>query len=137
MTRLKVLVLALFAAYWMIIAAMVLVARPQYDQLLKLSGNSQKGEVPSLVILTAVLAILSTGVIRGWRWTFWLILLVFLAGVLRAGETATQLIGMTPHKGPVWYVVLPGMVGLIQFAIAIAMIVSYRKVGPWGRPSPQ
>ncbi|MDI3313705.1 MAG: hypothetical protein QJR12_05295 [Mycobacterium sp.] len=137
MTRLKVLVLALFTAYWMIIAAMVLVARPQYDQLLKLSGNSQKGEVPSLVILTAVLATLSIGVIRGWRWTFWLILLVFLAGVLRAGEMAMQLIGLRPHHGPVWYVVLPGMIGLIQFVIALGMIVSYRRVGPWGRPSPR
>lgn len=55
---------------------------------------------------------LSTGVVRGWRWTFWLILVAFLAGLLRVPASALQLTGNLPAQGPTWYVVLQAVVGL-------------------------
>ena len=36
-----------------------------------------------LVALAVFNGLLAIGVLRGWRWTFWLILVAFLAGVLR------------------------------------------------------
>jgi hypothetical protein len=75
--------------------------------------------------------VLSTGVIRSWRWTYWLILIVFLAGVLRV-PAALQLAGIAPSHGPAWYVALQAVVGLIQFVIALAMLNGYRKAGVWG-----
>lgn len=78
---------------------------------------------------------LSIGVIRGWRSTFWVILGVFMAGLLRVLYSALQLTGIVPRQGPVWYVVLPGPIGLIQFCIAVVMLAGYGEVGGWGRGS--
>src|SRR5215472_4400997 len=129
----KVLVLTFFAAYWVMVVAMLLAARPLYDQILSLSGNQAQAEIPALVVLSVLFGVLSTGVIRGWRWTFWVILVVFMAGLLRALYAALQLTGIVPHRGPIWYVVLPAPVGLVQFCIALLMLAGSGKVGGWGR----
>src|SRR5215471_12930152 len=118
----KVLVLTFFAAYWVMVVAMLLAARPLYDQILSLSGDRAQVEIPALVVLTALFGTLSIGVIRGWRWTFWLILIVFTVGLLRALYSAMQLTGIVPRQGPVWYVVLPAPIGLVQFCIAVVML---------------
>ena len=129
----KALVLAFFAAYWVMVVALLLAARPVYDQILSLSGNRAQAEIPALLVLTALFGALSIGVIRGWRWTFWLIVVVFLVGLLRALYSALQLIGIVPRQGPVWYVVLPAPIGLVQFGIAVVMLAGYRRAGVWGR----
>lgn len=136
MNRTKALVLALFAVYWVIVVVILVVARDVYDGLLaqavRLPGNPRPAEIGALVILTTLLAALSTGVIRGWRWTFWLILLAFMAGIVRLPASALQLAGVVPSQGPAWYVVLQAVVGLTQFVIALAMLAGYRKMGVWG-----
>ena len=135
MNRVKTLVLAFFAAYWVIVMALLLGARPLYDEILQLSGNQARAEIPSFVVLTALFGILSTGVIRGWRWTFWLILVVFMAGLLRAVYAVLQVARVVPPRVPAWYVVLPGLIGLVQFGIAVVMLAAYRKTDGWGRGS--
>jgi hypothetical protein len=131
----KVLVLAFFAAYWAMVVVMLLTARSLYDQILSLSGNQARAEIPALVVLTALFGTLSIGVIRGWRWTFWVILIVFMVGLLRALYSVLQVTGIVPRQGPVWYVILPGPIGLVQFCIAVVMLAGYRKAGGWGRGS--
>jgi hypothetical protein len=133
MSRTKRLVLAFFAAYWVVVVAVLLVARPVYDQILSLSGNQAQAELPAFLVLTLLFATLSLGVVRGWRWTFWVILLVFLAGLLRAVVATLELAGVVPRHGPLWYVVLPAPIGLIQFGIAVAMLAGRRAPGGWGR----
>jgi hypothetical protein len=135
MDRTRVLVLAFFAAYWVVVAAVLLAARPLYDQILSLSGNQAQAEIPAFVVLTALFGTLSIGAIRGWRWTFWVILVVFMVGLPRAVYSALQLIGIVPRHGPVWYVVLPGPIGLVQFCIAVVMLAGLRRDGGWGRGS--
>jgi hypothetical protein len=136
MNRTKALVLALFAVYWVIVVVILVAARDVYDgqlpQAARLSGNQRPAEIGALLALTALFAVLSTGVIRNWRWTFWLILVVFLAGIVRVPASALQLAGIVQSQGPAWYVVLQGVVGLIQFVIALAMLTGYRKTGVWG-----
>ena len=136
MNRTKVLVLSLFAVYWVFVAALLVVARDVYDSLLpqavRLPGNQRPVEIGTLLVLTALFALLSLGVIRSWRWTFWLILVVFLVGILRVPASILQLAGIMPIQGPVWYIVLQAGVGFIQFVIALAMLVGYRKTGMWG-----
>jgi hypothetical protein len=111
-------------------------ARDVYDgqlpQAVRLSGNQGPAEIGTLLALTALFAVLSTGVIRGWRWTFWLILVVFLAGLLRVLASALQLALIVPSQDPAWSVVLQAVVYLIQFVIALAMLAGYRKAGVWG-----
>jgi RsiW-degrading membrane proteinase PrsW (M82 family) len=96
------------------------------------SGNQQPAEIGTLLTLTALFAVLSTGVLRNWHWTFWLILVVFLVGIVRVPAAVLQFTGRVPWQGPVWYVVLQAGVGLLQFAIALAMLAGYRKAGLWG-----
>jgi hypothetical protein len=135
--RTKVLVLALFASYWVVLIVLLVAARGFYDsqlpQALRLPGNNQRlVEIGTLLAATALFAVLSIGVIRGWRWTFWLILIVFLVGIVRVPAAALQLAGIVPRQGPVWDAVLQAVVGLIQFVIALAMLAGYRKAGVWG-----
>lgn len=136
MNRTKVVVLALFAAYWVIVVVLLAVARDVYDgqlaQAVRLSGNPRPAELGALLGLTALLAVLATGVLRSWRWTFWLILVAFLAGILHVPASALQLAGIVPRQAPGWYVGLQAVVGLIQFGIVLAMLAGYRKAGVWG-----
>jgi hypothetical protein len=134
--RTKASVLALFVGYWIIVVVLLVAARAVYDRLLAqvvtLSGNPQPAEIGTLLALTVLLSILSIGVIRGWRWTFWLILVVFLFGVVRVPTAGLQLAGVMPHQDPDWYVVLQAVVGLLQFVIALGMLAGYRRAGVWG-----
>jgi hypothetical protein len=136
MNRTKAVVLALFAVYWVIVVVILVAAREVYDsqlpQAVRLSGNQRLGEIGALLVLTTLFAVLSAGIIRSWRWTFWLILVVFLAGIVHVAAAALQLAGIMPRQDPAWYVVFQAVVGLIQFVIALAMLVGYRKSGVWG-----
>ena len=137
MNRTKVFVLALFAGYWVFVVVLLVAARGFYDSLLpqevRLPGNNQlPGEIGTLLAASALFAVLSIGVVRSWGWTFWLILIVFLVGIVRVPAAALQLTGIVPRQGPVWDVVLQAVVGLIQFVIALAMLAGYRKAGVWG-----
>jgi len=67
----KALVLALFAAYWVIVVAILVAACDVYDrqlpQAVRPQGNQRPAEIGVLLVLTALFAALSTGVIRSWR----------------------------------------------------------------------
>jgi hypothetical protein len=136
MNRAKAVVLALFAVYWVIVVVILVAAHDVYDgilaQAVPLSGDRRPAEISVFLALTALVAVLSTGVMRGWRWTFWLILVVFLAGIVRVPVAALQLAGIVPRQGPAWYAALQAVVGLTQFGIALAMLSGYRKAGVWG-----
>jgi hypothetical protein len=136
MNRTKALVLAQFAGYWVIVVVILAAAPDVYDsqllQAVSLPGSQRPAEIGALLILTALLSVLSTGVIRGWRWLFWLILIAFLAGILHVLVSALQLAGIVPSQDPAWYVLLQAVVGLIQFVTALAMLAGYRKTGVWG-----
>ena len=129
--RVKALVLGLFAVYWVIVVVILVAAREVADQAVRLQGNQRPAEIGALLVLTALFGLLSTGVIRNWRWTFWLILVAFMAGILRAPIAGLQLAGIVPGQGPAWYVSLQAIVGLIQFVIALAMLAGYRRAGVW------
>ncbi|HEV2139648.1 MAG TPA: hypothetical protein VGT01_00525 [Candidatus Dormibacteraeota bacterium] len=131
-SRLKGLVLALLGSYWVAVIVIWIAARPVFDQVGGLAPGQIGAEAAEIVALTALLTLLSLGVVRGWRWLFWLILFAFLAGILRVPAAALELAGKIPQQGPVWYVVLTAVVGMIQFVIALTMAASYRRSGVWG-----
>jgi hypothetical protein len=130
--RLKAVVLALFVLYWVAVLLIWIAVRPVFDRVAGLVGNQRPAEVGVVVVLTALLTLLSIGVVRGWRWTFWLILIAFLAGILRVPLAVVELAGKASEQGPAWYVVFTAVVGLVQFGIALAMFAGYRKSGVWG-----
>jgi hypothetical protein len=64
--------------------------------------------------------------------TFWLIVVAFLAGVLRVPVFILQLSGVLAAEGPTWYVLLQAITGMVQVAIGLAMLAGYRRSGVWG-----
>jgi hypothetical protein len=83
-------------------------------------------------VLTAFIVLLSIGTLLRWRWTFWLILIAFLFGVLRIPVAVLQLSGQMTAEGPPWYVIFQGVLGVVQVLIALAMVLGYRRSGVWG-----
>jgi hypothetical protein len=134
MSRTKALVLGFFGAYWVTVVAILVAAPDVYDQVAGLQRGQRPAEVTDFIVATALFGVLCTGVLRGWRWTFWLILVVFMAGLLRVPASALQLAGYFPAQGPTWFVELVAVVGLTQFVIALVMLAGYRKAGVWGAP---
>ena len=53
-------------------------------------------------------------------------------GVLRIPVAVLQISGQMRPDGPLWYVILQGVIGLVQVLIALAMILGYRRSGVWG-----
>ena len=125
--------LGFFLGAWLSLLIILLWGPEIYGRTLRLgSGESRSAGIVFFSALTGFLALLSTGVIKQWRWTFWLVLVAFLTGPLRVLVSALQLSGRLQAEGPTWYVVLQGGLGIVQFVIGIAMWVGYRKAGRWG-----
>jgi len=127
-------VLGFFAFAWISLVVILLVDPQIYDGAMKLpAGRHPLADLAFLGAITAFIAFLSVGVLRRWRWTFWLILVAFLiGGTLRISASVLGLIGALTPAGPVWYVVFQALLGLVQVAIGLLMLSGYRRAGPWG-----
>jgi hypothetical protein len=131
--RSQVLVLGFFVGIWIALVAILTFTPDIYVQVLNPPPDSRTAvEIGFLVTLTALIAFLVVGVLNRWRWTFWLIVVAFLAGLLRVPTSILELTRVLPAAGPTWYVLLQGALGLIQFGIALALLRGYRKAGVWG-----
>jgi ABC-type Fe3+-siderophore transport system permease subunit len=84
-----------------------------------------------LLALLAFIAVMIVGVVRHWRWLFWLLLLAFGFSILELPATVLQLTGVIPDSYPVWYSLSRLGVALLQSGIAIWMFQVYRRYGVW------
>ena len=130
--RTQALVLGFLLTAWLSLLAILVAAPATYDQALRLPRGSRAAEVGLLVGLSAFIALIAVGVLRRWRWTFWLVLVAFLSGVLRVPVAVLQLSGRLAANAPAWYVAYQGVIGAAQFLIALAMVAGYRRAGVWG-----
>ena len=131
--RTQAVVLGFALLAWLSLIGILVAAPETLDSTLRLlPGNRQPAELAFLVALSAFIALLAVGVVRRWRWMFWLVLVAFLAGLLRVPASVLELLGVLPLMGPTWYVLLQAAIGLVQFAIGLAMLAGFRKAGPWG-----
>ena len=130
--RTQALVLGFFGVALVSLLVLLVAAPEVYDQALRLPDSSGVAEVAFLAVLTGFLGLLTVGVLRRWRWIFWLVLVAFLAGVLRVPVAVLQLTGVLPADVPAWYVTFQGVIGLAQLAIGLAMLAGYRRAGVWG-----
>ena len=132
-TRTQALVLGFFLVVWVSVLVILVAAPDVYDQALRLPG-SRGAELAILAALSGLIGLLVVGVVRRWRWTFWLVLVAFLFGVLRVPVAVLQLTGVLAVDTPAWYVLYQGLLGVAQVGIGLVMTVGYRRAGPWGAP---
>ncbi len=131
--RTQALVLGFFLMVLASLVVILAVAPEVYEQALRLPPSWPRwAALAFLAALTVFIALLSVGVLRRWRWMFWLILIAFLAGVLRVPVAILQLTGVLVADGPAWYVVFQGLLGVLQVVIGLAMVAGYRRAGVWG-----
>jgi hypothetical protein len=131
--RTQQLVLGFLGLAWLALVAILLVSPEIYDRSLRAGGSQRRlVDLGFLVALSGLLALLALAVVRRWRWAFWVILIAFFAGLLRVPAAALELTGRLSTADPTWYVVLQAVVGVIQFLIAAAMFIGYRRSGVWG-----
>jgi hypothetical protein len=126
--RTQALVLSFFVLAWTSLVALFVATPEVYGRALGLSSAGAR----LLLAISVFIASLGIGVIRRWRWTFWLILVAFVFGPLRVVASALALGGVLPADGPTWYVLYQALLGMVQFAIALLMVVGYRRAGTWG-----
>ena len=131
--RTQQLVLGFVVLNWLALVAILLVSPDIYDRSLAVSGAQRRAvDLVLLVALSGLLALLGLAVVRRWRWAFWLILVAFFAGLLRVPAAALELTGHLSTDDPTWYIVLQAVIGVIQFLIATAMFLGFRRSGVWG-----
>jgi hypothetical protein len=131
--RTQALVLGFFALMWISLALIMLVAPQAYDETFRrVPTDLSIAKAGFLAIITALMGLLSIGVLRRWRWIFWLLTVAFLTGALHVPAALLQLTGVLPTADPAWYVVLQALVGLVQVALGLLMVAAYRREGTWG-----
>jgi hypothetical protein len=134
LNRTQRLVLGFCVLAWVALVVILVVTPEVYDQALRLPGGERK--VPTLAFLAAIsafLVLLGVGVLRRWRWTFWLVLAAFLVGgVLRVPASVLQISRVLPTDFPAWYVLLQALIGVVQVVIGVLMLVGCRREGVWG-----
>ena len=129
-----VLAFFLLAALFLVV---VYVAAPSiYAEALKLQPSAAERYPWSvtlfLVAIVAFIAVLSVGVVRHWRWVFWILLIAFGFSVLEIPAGILQLSGVLPSSFPVWYSLCRMSVAVIEVVIAVWMWQVYRRYGVWG-----
>jgi hypothetical protein len=84
------------------------------------------------------LALVMVGVLRRWRWVFWLVLAAFGGMILDIPATILQLTGILPALFPLWYSLCRMGASMIVVGIAVWMLHIYRYHGVWamGRKAP-
>jgi hypothetical protein len=132
--RPQALVLGFFLVAWVGLLGLLAGAPDVFAQALRLPpGLGGRGATGGfLAALSGFLLLLSVGVIRRWRWTFWLVLVAFLAGARRVPVAALALVGLVPAAAPSWYVALQGVLGLVQLGVGLVLLAGYRRAGLWG-----
>ena len=84
-----------------------------------------------LVGILALIALLSFGVARHWRWVFWLMLIAFAGSVPQIPLTFLQIVDVLPSSDPLWYSLFRMGGGVVELALAAWMIRIYRCEGVW------
>jgi hypothetical protein len=130
--RTQALVLGFFLVVWVSLLVILVAAPEVYDQALRLPNGHGGAELAFLAVLSCFIGLLVVGVVRRWRWTFWLIMVAFLFGVLRVPVAVLQATGILAADTPTWYVVYQGLLGAAQFGIGLVMVAGYRRAGAWG-----
>ncbi len=107
-----------------------------YTKVLMLESTaSNRYPLPATLFLVALLVFITVGIIgvmRHWRWLFWLLLVANSFSILEVPATILQLNGVIADPYPAWYSLYRMGIALIQVGIGIWMIRILYQDGVWG-----
>jgi hypothetical protein len=133
---LQTALIALFAASGMILIAAYVAAPTVFADTVPLDRDALARHPPILTLFVgavlALIAVVIVGIVRRWRWLFWLLLLACASAVLHLPVTLLQLAGIVPGDTPRWYAILQLGSELVQLALAAWMVLLFRIGGVWG-----
>ena len=128
-------IIAFFASMIALLVILYLVAPAIYlDTLQQTAQTTDTHPLAVNVFLAAILIFVAMGgygVLRGWRWVFWLAMLAFLASALEIPAGILQLVGVIPIQQPTWYVLLRMASSVVEFALGVWMLRVWRACGVW------
>ncbi|HEV2237239.1 MAG TPA: hypothetical protein VGR57_11315 [Ktedonobacterales bacterium] len=84
-----------------------------------------------MVAILLLIALLVVGVLRCWRWVFWLLVLAFTASALQVPAGALELAGMLPSPFPAWYTIYRSLVAVAEVGLGVWLLVVWRRWGVW------
>jgi hypothetical protein len=116
----------------------VYVASPSiYAQSLSLTSSpADRYPVPVTLFLVGILLLITLlilGVIHHWRWVFWLMLIAFAGSALQIPVTLLQIAEVLPSSDPLWYNLFRMGSAMVELALAVWMISTYRHAGVWAK----
>jgi hypothetical protein len=133
--RLQRTLLAFFLLAALLLVVVYVAAPFIYTNTLSLmpstTGRSPAAATLLLVGVGVFLAIVMIGVLRRWRWVFWLVLVAFGGMILDIPVTLLQLTGILPALFPLWYSLCRMGASLIAVGIAVWMLQLYQRHGVW------
>jgi hypothetical protein len=133
--RLERVLIAFFVLATLFLLLVYFAAPSIYTKTLLLEPSAtDRYPLPATMFLVGIvvfITILMVGVVRHWRWLFWLLLVAFGFMVLEIPATILQLTGVLPKLFPVWYSLCRMGVALITVGIAVWMVQIYRQHGVW------
>jgi len=138
--QLQMTLLTFFVLAAMSFVVIYIVAPAIYVQtLLLVPQPTQSHPLAVTLFMVAILvfvALLAIGVLKQWRWVFWLILIAFGLSILVIPSVALELAGVVPGSIPLWYGLARILVAAVQVSIALWMVHLYRRHGVWAAGDP-
>lgn len=139
--RLRAVLLAFCAVAVATLFAIYAVAPQIYVQTLMLRPDPADAHplvaTAFMAAIAVLVAVLAVGIVRRWRWVFWLVLVAFTLSALQVVALPFELAGILPPQYPAWYALLRALVAAAQLAIGLWMIRIYRRCGVWGAGRPR
>src|SRR5438034_9466827 len=133
--RLEIAVIAFFIFAALSLLVVYVAAPAIYAHSLALTSSpTDRYPVPVTLFLVGILAgiaLLILGVVRHWRWVFWLMLVAFASSALHIPVTLLQMTSVLPSSDPLWYGLFRMGVAVVELALAVWMIHIYRYEGVW------
>lgn len=81
--------------------------------------------------ILAFIAVIVVGVLRKWRWLFWLLIVAFVASALQVPAGALQLIGVLPDPFPTWYTIYRSVIAAGEAVLGVWLLIVWRRWGVW------
>lgn len=130
-------IIAFFSLAVITFIVIYLIAPAIYVQTLLIEASSSDARPLAInlffVAIIVFVAALAYGVLRRWRWLFWLLLLAFLASILEIPAGILQLAGIIPVQQPTWYVLLRMAISVVEVALGLWMLRVWRACGVWAQ----